>query len=308
MRSFLRRCLRSRIPPAAFVCALIALTVGQFRHATPAIMVLTTGACIFSAFVWGYSARVTREWPRLRELRRSDYASVWDALSPNSTAAARAATGLSDEYSLQAAGRQVAARIAGFVSVVPTDNVLEIGSGVGRVGWAMAPLCGNWIGCDRSKRMLKYAERRLATFDNVRFLQLSEPKLDGIPDASIDVVYCTNVFAHLDELERWQYVAESHRVLSTGGRLYIDTIALDSVEGWAMLSNNLAQRRRRVDPPYMPLPSTSEEVAAYFKNAGFNSVRVETQNSLLIVTGMKGIAGKARSENSSHVFAANALS
>jgi ubiquinone/menaquinone biosynthesis C-methylase UbiE len=230
---------------------------------------------------------MTREWPRLREFRRGDYASVWDALSPNSTAAARAATAVSEEDSLQAAGQKVAARIAGFVSVAPTDNVLEIGSGVGRVGWAMAPICGSWTGCDISKRMLTYAQNRLATFDNVRFVQLSGPKLNGIPDCSVDVVYCTNVLAHLDEMERWQYVVESHRVLRTGGRLYIDTIALDSTDGWKMLSNNLEQRRRRTDPPYMPLPSTSEELTAYFKNAGFNTVRVEIQHSLLIVTGMK---------------------
>jgi len=231
---------------------------------------------------------MTGEWPRFRELRRADYASVWDALSANSTVAARAASGTSDEAKLQATGRKVAARIAGFVSLAPTDVVLEIGSGVGRVGWAMAPLCGSWIGCDRSKHMLRYAQQRMATFENVRFVQLSDPKLDGIPDGSIDVVYCTNVLAHLDELERWQYVAESHRVLRTGGRLYIDNIALDSVVGWAMLSNNLAQRRRHVDPPYMPLPSTSEELTAYFKKVGFIAVRVEIQNSLLIVTGIKG--------------------
>lgn len=136
--------------------------------------------------------------------------------------------------------------------------------------------------------MLKFAQQRLATFENVRFVQLSDTKLDGIPEGSIDVVYCTNMLAHLDELERWQYVVESHRVLRTGGRLYIDNIALDSVDGWAMLSNNLAQRRRRVEPPYMPLPSTGDELTAYFKNAGFIAIRVELQYSLLIVTGTKG--------------------
>jgi ubiquinone/menaquinone biosynthesis C-methylase UbiE len=294
--------MRSRIPPTAFVCALLALTVAYFRHAAPAIMFPAAGVCIFGAFVWGYSARMTREWPRLRELRRADYASVWDALSPDSTTAARAATGVSDEYSLQAAGRQVAARIAGFVSVTPTDTVLEIGSGVGRVGWAMAPICGTWIGCDVSKRMLGYAQRRLAIFDNVRFVRLSDPTLSGIPDSSVDVVYCTNVLAHLNEMERWQYVAESHRVLRAGGRLYVDTIVLDSTDGWAMLLNNLAQRRRGVDPPYMPVPSTGEEFTAYFKNAGFNSVRIEIQNSLLIATAMKGLPGGVGFENSSHAF------
>jgi hypothetical protein len=157
MRSFLRRCLRSRIPLAAFVCTLIAATVAYFSHAAPPTILAAAGACIFCAFVWGYSTRMAREWPRLRELRRANYASVWDALSPSSTVAARAAAGVSDEDSLQAAGRKLAAQIAGFVSVTRTDNVLEIGSGVGRVGWAMAPLCVSWIDCDISKRMLKYA-------------------------------------------------------------------------------------------------------------------------------------------------------
>jgi ubiquinone/menaquinone biosynthesis C-methylase UbiE len=279
--------VRSRLPLATFVCALAAATAAYLSHATPAIVVPAAGACVFLAFVWGYSVRTAHEWPRLRELRRADYALVWDTLSPNSTIAARAASGVSDEDSLRAVGRKVASRIAGFVSLRPTDRVLEIGSGVGRVGWAMAPLCGHWTGCDVSKRMLEFARQRLANFNNVCFVLVSDSKLDGIPDGSVDVVYCTNVLAHLDELERWQYVVDSHRVLRVGGRIYFDTIALDSAEGWAMLSNNLAQRRLCTDPPYMPLPSTSEELTAYFTNAGFVSVQAEIQNSLLIVTGVK---------------------
>jgi SAM-dependent methyltransferase len=287
IRSFLRRCLRSRVPLAVFACMSIAAATICVKHAAATIVAPVLMAWIFNAFVLGYSVRMARQWPRLRELRRGDYEAVWDALSPSPSVAARASSTVSDESSLRAAGQEVADRIAGLALITLTDDVLEIGSGVGRVGWAIAPICGNWTGCDVSKRMLSFARQRLAGFDNVHFLQLSDTSLHAVRDASIDVVYCTSVLAHLDEPERWQYVVESHRVLRAGGRLYIDTVALDSVDGWAMLSNNLAQRRLRVDPPYMPLPSTGEELAAYFRKAGFASVRLEMRGSLLIAMGIK---------------------
>jgi SAM-dependent methyltransferase len=139
--------------------------------------------------------------------------------------------------------------------------------------------------------MLKYAQERLSAFNNVRFVQLSGAQLAGVADGSIHVVYCTNMLPHLDEMERWQYVREAYRVLRDGGRLYLDSIALESPAGWAMLTNNLEQRRFGTEPPYMPLPSTGEELAAYCRQAGFDAVRVENHDSLLIVTGTKtGVA------------------
>jgi hypothetical protein len=88
-------------------------------------------------------------------------------------------------------------------------------------------------------------------------------------------------------MERWQYVLEAHRILRASGRLYIDTIALDSPEGWHMLSNNLEQRRTGLEVPYVPIPSTSDEFLAYFRNAGFEYLRTEQRDSLLIVRAVK---------------------
>ena len=37
-----------------------------------------------------------------------------------------------------------------------------------------------------------------------------------------------------------------------------------------MLSNNLEQRRNGIEAPYIPIPSTADELIAYFRNAGLN--------------------------------------
>jgi ubiquinone/menaquinone biosynthesis C-methylase UbiE len=135
--------------------------------------------------------------------------------------------------------------------------------------------------------MLSHARKRLAALSNVRLTHLDHADLSGISDMAVDVVYCTNVLPHLDQMERWQYVLEAHRVLRPSGRLYIDTIALDSSEGWHMLSNNLEQRRNGLDAPYIPIPSTADELIAYFRNAGLEGIRTEQRDSLLMVAGVK---------------------
>jgi hypothetical protein len=48
------------------------------------------------------------------------------------------------------------------------------------------------------------------------------------------------MLAHLDEIDRWRYVQESFRVLRPGGRLFVDTIDIESNEGWGMFVRGLA--------------------------------------------------------------------
>ena len=278
---------RPWIPAAAFACALAVFVAAFGSNVSKVLTLLALAGCLGCAFVWGYSTHLIREWPRLRQLRRSQYSAVWDSLSPTFETAVYMATGISRELSLQSSGKEVADRVAGFISLKASEDVLEVGCGVGRIGWAIAPRCCSWIGCDISENMLSHAHKRLAGLSNVRLVHLDEADLSGISDMSVDVVYCTNVLPHLDQMERWQYVLEAHRVLRPLGRLYIDTIALDSPEGWRMLSNNLEQRRTGLDVPYVPIPSTADELIAYFRKAGFEALRTEQRDSLLIVAAVK---------------------
>jgi SAM-dependent methyltransferase len=241
-----------------------------------------------SALVFGRVLRRANHLPTMIHLRRSEYARVWDALSKTSERAAKAAAGLSSEEDLRTSGEEVASRIADAVSLRADEDVLEIGIGVGRVGWAIAQRCRFWTGCDVSANMISHTQKRLAQFANIRLVRLEHSELSEITNESVDVVYCTNALPHMDQQVRFQYVMDAYRILRPHGRLYIDTIALDSEEGWIMVKNNLAQTKAGLGSiPYVPIPSTPDELMAYFRKAGFLKPSYRIDGSLLIVTATK---------------------
>lgn len=278
---------------AIFAFAVGFLILAWRVGARPWVFGIAVAVCCTVAFLWGYATHLTREWPRLSQLGRSQYAEVWDALSLSEIGAADAAAGITDEASLLLSGEGIADRIAAAVALADSDDVLEIGSGVGRIGFALAPRCRSWTGCDRSQNMLAHAQSRLREFSNASFVHLRGTGLRELADPSMDVVYCTNVLPHLDAVERWNYVQEAYRVLRPAGRFYLDTILLNSPEGWQMMDNNLKQRLNGMEPPYAPIPSTAEELGAYYERAGFVGARVERRDSLLMVTATRQANKKA---------------
>jgi ubiquinone/menaquinone biosynthesis C-methylase UbiE len=60
------------------------------------------------------------------------------------------------------------------VGIKPTDVVLEIGCGIGRVGRVLAPICREWIGADVSENMINHLRQRLKEFKNVRTVVLGD--------------------------------------------------------------------------------------------------------------------------------------
>jgi ubiquinone/menaquinone biosynthesis C-methylase UbiE len=168
------------------------------------------------------------------------------------------------------------------VGVRQDDVILEIGAGVGRVGAVLAPLCREWIGADVSENMVDYIQRRLQAFDNVRTVVLNGYDLSNIESDSVDLVYCTVVFMHLEEWERYGYVREGLRVLREGGRMLVDNINLVSNEGWALFEQHFALPPSE-RPPHISKPSTPQELEAYFRHAGFTAIE-QAENGLWIVT------------------------
>src|SRR5207244_13273856 len=80
--------------------------------------------------------------------------------------------------------------------------------------------------------MLSLNEERLKDLSNVELVEISGYNLSGVADASVDVVYCTVVFMHLEPWDRYNYVLEAFRVLRPNGRIYVDNINLCSDGGW----------------------------------------------------------------------------
>jgi SAM-dependent methyltransferase len=219
---------------------------------------------------------------------RSNYGQVWDDadVSGSLTNARISVAGTADAAEYDRTGSATAGDIVEHARVTASDTVLEIGCGTGRIGIKLAPHCGHWIGADVSQNMLGHARHTLREARNVSFVHLNGTDLTGIADASIDVVYCSGVFMHLDEWDRYRYVTEARRVLRPGGRLYFDNFNLRSDEGWALFEG-LYDLEPAARPPNISRSSTPEELRTYAERAHFTDIRVLTRGLWVTVVGTK---------------------
>jgi ubiquinone/menaquinone biosynthesis C-methylase UbiE len=294
MRSGLRRgaaVIRQHpwTPAVATLTSALGLVVAFAIHLELFWLVAVAVALLFFAYVWGYSARALKHplWPPLTDLHRRSYAEVWDSIAVSQKAAAVAVSGHAEEVELQRSGEQTVRNLLDLVSIGAADEVLEIGCGVGRIGLALAPHCRTWTGADISANMVAYARDRLRGVENIRLVQLHEVGLGEFSDGCLDVVYVTNMFPHIDEIDRWRYVEEAFRVLRPGGRIFIDNVDLESDAGWAMFVNDAKRFQSLQRPPYIPRYSTASELMAYAARAGFEHVQSHHRSPLVIVTADK---------------------
>jgi SAM-dependent methyltransferase len=219
-------------------------------------------------------------------IQRNQYKDCWNAISQSEEAAKRAVSGETDEDVNSQSAIHTLEILKRHVGIRPDDVVLEIGAGVGRVGAVLAPLCHEWIGVDVSENMVKHIKRRLAGHNNVRAIATNGFDLSPIPSESVDVVYCTVVFMHLDEWERYGYIAEGFRILRPNGRMLVDNVNLLSDEGWAFFQNHCALPPSK-RPPHTSRTSTPQELETYFSHANFVDIRQEHLGIWIITSGSK---------------------
>jgi ubiquinone/menaquinone biosynthesis C-methylase UbiE len=205
---------------------------------------------------------------------RGDYKSVWNSLSGSKEAAYLVVSGYTDEDKFHADAEDTADILRETVGVRPDDVILEIGCGVGRVGRVLSPFVKQWIGCDVSANMLRLAGRRLLGLENIRLQEVSGYDLRPIEDASVDVVYTTVVFMHLEEWDRYNYVLEAMRVLKPGGRFYCDNVDIASPAGWAVFEESRKTFKPKERPAQISKCSSQPELEAFLKHAGFADVKV----------------------------------
>ncbi|MCE5250880.1 methyltransferase domain-containing protein [bacterium] len=109
-------------------------------------------------------------------------------------------------------------------NIHPGDRILEPGCGTGRLTAILADLVGQdgaVVACDISHEMIDGARRR----NLPHWVRLFHGSVNTIPvpDEYFDVVLCFQVFPHFSDRPR--ALAEIHRVIRPGGRLWIAHLA-----------------------------------------------------------------------------------
>ena len=143
-----------------------------------------------------------------------------------------------------AVGAQLLRNLKDHAGLVPTDRVLDIGCGNGRVAEQLAPFLaagGSYVGFDISKNGIQACRRRFAREPHMRFDHLDVwngeynatgrvAELDTVfpaADGSIDLAFATSVFTHMRMGGMKRYLAETARVLAPGGRVAFTAFALE---------------------------------------------------------------------------------
>ncbi|WP_372783417.1 class I SAM-dependent methyltransferase [Phenylobacterium sp.] len=143
-----------------------------------------------------------------------------------------------------AVGAQLLRNLRDHAGLKPSDRVLDIGCGNGRVAEQLAPFLsdgGGYVGFDISRSGIQACRRRFADAPHLRFEHLDVwngeynaagkvAELDTVfpaADGSIDVAFATSVFTHMRMAGLRRYLAESARVLRPGGRLAFTAFALE---------------------------------------------------------------------------------
>ncbi len=114
-------------------------------------------------------------------------------------------------------------RVLAAADIVPGATVLDVGCGDGLLGFAALPLVGDTgrvVFADVSDELLdrcRQIAQELGVSDRCRFVHSTAERLDGIDDASVDVVMTRSVLIYVED--KAGAFAEFHRVMRPGGRI-----------------------------------------------------------------------------------------
>jgi len=165
-------------------------------------------------------------------MNETSYKAVWDRRSGSESDALNAVDNSASEEVVRATGAWSAAQLRAGLEIVPSDTILELGCGAGRIGRELAGDCAEYVGVDISPNMIEVATRRLEDFDNARLEVLDRTSLEAIDSASVDKVFTIAVFCHMDKEDLFLYMREIRRVLKPGGLAYLETWNLADPVGW----------------------------------------------------------------------------
>jgi demethylmenaquinone methyltransferase/2-methoxy-6-polyprenyl-1,4-benzoquinol methylase/ArsR family transcriptional regulator len=160
---------------------------------------------------------------------------------------------------LHIAEERVETTIRDIIGKAPIYNLLDLGTGTGRMLELLAPLAARAVGMDQSPQMLALARARLEKAD-LRNVQLRQGDIYALPFErdTYDLIIIHQVLHYLDDPAR--AVREAARALRPSGRLLIVDFAPHGEE-------NL-----RVHHAHRRLGFAAEEITALMQDSGLDVI------------------------------------
>ncbi|MCB1605969.1 MAG: methyltransferase domain-containing protein [Xanthomonadales bacterium] len=201
------------------------------------------------------------------------YKAFWDHQARDRLNAMLAVDGSGDDEVLLCTGQYTADQVVAALDLQPSDRVLELGCGVGRIGSELAARVGHWQGVDISQKMIDVARDRLSGFSNVSADVLERTRLDPAADQSLDKAYSVAVFIHLDKEDLFLYLQDLYRALKPGGRIYFDTWNIAHPVGFRRFAYEVNRFRDQAPVARKDVArnqfSCPQEIEIYLQQAGF---------------------------------------
>lgn len=180
------------------------------------------------------------------------------------------------------------------VSLARTDQVLEIGCGLGRLTRPLASRVASVQALDVSEEMLRQALALNSQLENVRWIRGNGTDLAPIGDASIDICISHVVFQHVPGQDViFGYVDEIGRVLKPGGGAAFQVSNDPAIHRFrGGLRGRLAALLGRAPkglhrPEWLGAQVDLEALRTAIEDAGLETVRIVgegTQYCLILVT------------------------
>jgi arsenite methyltransferase len=150
------------------------------------------------------------------------------------------------------------------------ERVLDVGSGPGMLAAEMAEVVGAdgaVHGIDVSDSMLAIAQR-LERAPNAAQMEFVQADACALPyaDASFDVVVSTQVYEYVEDIEG--ALAEVHRVLRPGGRVFILDTHWDSLV-WHSRDRERMRRVQVAWEDHLAHPDLPQRLTALLQDGGF---------------------------------------
>lgn len=207
------------------------------------------------------------------------YGDLW---SPTDETQARALIlNETDPEVFEASGRRQAEDVIAPLLGSPSDVVLDLGCGIGRVARYVAPRCATLWAVDASAEMLAHARRRLAGAGDVRFARCTGTTIPDVPDGAVDLAYSVLTLQHLEREDAFLLLRELHRVLRPGGTAYLtfpNLLSPTYLECFVTYATSGEVANRARARLYTP-----QEVAAVLPCAGFDVERLDEGTEIEVV-------------------------